>query len=139
MQYLIDENKDLVIFEQSIPDSQKGSRFESVKDLLQEYSNKKEELVKLLNTLDSSDVQLLTQDLALHGHEVEEEDSLCAECDCPTEQRSAGDEGWTYCENCQSVEGKTYQADIIRSLNLAYRWSKTNSGWFLIEDGFGMC
>lgn len=33
--------------------------------------------------------------------------TVCAECGEATETKSAGDEFWTWCEGCQTVEGRT--------------------------------
>lgn len=83
----------------------------------------KEELLKILNTdyATSSDTVI---DLLKAQADLEEYDSLCAECDYQTVQKRAGDEGWTWCAACQLTEGYTYQVTIIPALGIAYNWTK---------------
>ncbi len=67
--------------------------------------------------------------------EREEYEGICAECYGQTEEKSRGDEGWTVCEGCQSVEGKTLEITVVPALGLAYNW--TQDRWMVADDSIG--
>lgn len=67
--------------------------------------------------------------------EKEEYDAICAECYGQTEEKSSGDEGWTVCGSCQTVEGKTLEITVVPSLGLAYNW--TQDTWIVADDTIG--
>ncbi len=46
----------------------------------------------------------------IHEDDVEFTDT-CSECDSPTREVTAGDEGWTVCDPCGTVEPKTHTVD----------------------------
>lgn len=91
-----------------------------------------------------SALELLNKSYADKGSEIlnlfsekekEEYDAICAECYGQTEQKKSGDEGWTVCDSCQTVEGKTLEITVVSTLGLAYNW--TQDCWIVADDSIG--
>lgn len=89
-------------------------------------------------------LERLNKDYADKGSEIldlfseaerEEYEGICAECYGQTEEKSSGDEGWTVCECCQTVEGKTLEITVVPALGLAYNW--TQDCWIVADDSIG--
>ena len=54
-------------------------------------------------------------DAEKHLEELEEEITVCAACFADTEERSSGDEGWTFCSNgCGCLEGHDMTSSMER-------------------------
>lgn len=89
-----------------------------------------EELLKVLN----EDHQQNPKSI-LDLFEIESYEGICAECSGQTHQKRAGDEGWTYCEGCQSVEGKTYEIDAVPALKVGFNY--TLNKWQAVSESLG--
>ncbi len=70
-------------------------------------------------------------------NEKEEYDGLCCECYGQTYQKSAGDEGWTVCDMCCSIEGDTFEADVITVLDQKIAYNYKSKHWFIATEDLG--
>lgn len=95
----------------------------------------KKTLAERLTFLNQSYKENVTDIFTLFDSEKEEFEGICAECFGQTEQKTAGDEGWTVCPCCQTVEGKTYEITSIPSLDVAYNWNTKQ--WSQIDPNLG--
>ena len=66
----------------------------------------------------------------------EDFEGICAECYHQTHQKSAGDEGWTYCPGCETIEGTTYEITVLTDLKVAYNFNTKE--WIEADDNIGM-
>ena len=102
--------------------------YEEMKELAEKS---KQDLVDKLNQEYSENPDLILD----QNIDIEQFDSICLECYGETSGISAGDEGWTVCSSCRQVEGRTSEASLIESLDIAYIWATKT--WVVSNEQVG--
>jgi len=85
---------------------------------------------ELLDKLNEDESSVIFLD-SIDDKDKEDFEGICSHCYAQTVQKSE----LTVCEECQSVEPKTYEITSIKSLNVSYNWNSKK--WIKTPENLG--